>query len=469
MYKAMNFKMLSRWRIHLLLLAVLLASPVYAQNMPALVSLAKTGDWQRLETLLRDGFDPNIAYGDGSTALHWASYHNKLDAVTLLLGAGANVNAATDLGVTALWLAAENANAAISRELLQAGADPSIVLLSGESAVMIASQTGNAEVVRLLLEAGGDANTAVTRGQTALMWAASEGHSEAVVVLLEYGADVDARTALRTQYVKSEKEQDSHPDYKVWRDVGGNTALSFAAAGGNYAAAQLLIMGGSDTNGLSADGSSPAIMAVHGGNADLLNYLLNQGADADAAAGGHTALHAAVLRGNLAAVEVLLAHDADLEAVLLKSTPARRQSTDYNFHDALIGATPLWLAARFSEPLIMQALIDAGADTTSVNRVSYPAQRQGENYIAEEGDISLLMAAVGMGYRRLRMSWGTPERRAGQLEQSRESLVLDAVRIAVQAGVALEMRDAEGRTALDFATQRRYASVVSFLQLAAAE
>ena len=208
-------------------------------------------------------------------------------------------------------------------------------------------------------------------------------------------------------------------------------------------------------------------MAIHGGNAAALEYLLENGADIESNDSGHTALHAAVQRGNLDAVNILIEHGANLEAILEKPTPVRRQSTDYNFHDALIGATPLWLAARFSEPSIMEALLEAGAEPMTVNHMSYPAQRMLEHFIRDEGEIDLLMAAVGMGHPRLRVSWGTPERRAGQL-QDRESLVLDSVLVALAAGVKVTGKNADGQTALAFAKQRRYESVVNVLEAAGA-
>ena len=446
----------------LLIGTVLFAAQSYSQNMPTVVSMAKEADWENLEYLLEDGLNPNVVYGDGTTALHWASYHDSLSGTMSLLEAGADVNATTDLGVTPLWLAAENSSVSITKALLEAGADPSISLLSGETIVMTAAQSGNGDVVKALLAAGADPNAAVTRGQTALMWAAGRGYSDAIEALIEHGANVHARSVVRPQYVKSEKIQDSHPAYKYWIEQGGNTALMFAARSGDLQSAQLLIEAGSDVNDLSAFGTSPAMMAVHGGNSELLDYLLENGADPDLNGSGQTALHDAVLRGNPEAVKVLIKHGADLEAVLESPTPTRRQSTDYSFHDALIGATPLWLAARFSEPLIMEALVEAGADPMVVVDISYPAQRLGELYTANEGQINLVMAAVGLGHPRLRVSWGTPERRAGQL-QDRQSLVLDSVRVAVSAGADINARNMEGQSALAFAKQRRYASVVAFL------
>lgn len=451
-------------QVLLVLVSFMLVSPAFSQGMPAVVSLAKEQEWDRLETLLNDGINANAAYGDGTTALHWATYHDNPTAVRSLLAADANVNAITDLGVSALWLAAENGSLTITEQLLQAGADPDARLLSGETLVMTAAQSGNGAVVSALLKAGADPDAAVTREQTALMWAANRGHADAVAALVEYGADVHARSLVRRQYVKSEKEQDSNDVYKHWVQQGGNTALMFAARGGDVQSARTLLEAGARVNDVNAFGTSPLIMAVHSGNLALLELLLDSGANINGNDSGHTALHAAILRGNYYAVQLLLDRDADLESVVLKATPVRRQATDYNFHDALIGATPLWLAARFAEPEIMQALIDGGADPFFLHDMKYPGQRMGENFMVEEGKISILMAAVGMGHRRLRLSWWTPERRAGQLPRSREEFMLDAVSVALRAGVDPALANSDGETALTFAKARRYDAVAGLLE-----
>lgn len=450
-------------RLSAALCAALCSGLALAQTMPALLDSARGQDWQAVNTLLAQGVNPDTAWGDGSTALHWAAYHDDLSAAARLLEAGAVATVANDLGATPLWLAAENGSAAMTELLLAAGADPNRALFSGETPLMTATQAGDAQVLRLLLEAGADPDVAVTRGQTALMWAASRGNAGAVAVLLEHGADVEARSEVRRQYVKSEKEQDSHPAYKYWIEEGGSTALIMAARSGDPDSVRLLVEAGADIELSDAFGTSPLIMAVHGGSAEVVRYLLRQGADPDAEASGHTALHAAVLRGSPQIVAALLEFDADVEARLQRPTPARRQTTDYNFHDALLDATPLWLAARFTEPAIMHLLIDAGADPLVTKRVSYPAQRMGDNFMADEGEVSLLMAAVGMGHRRLRMSWGSPERRAGQTGLSHEDLVLAAARIAVAAGVDADLVDAEGISALDFARGRNLHRVGDYL------
>jgi ankyrin repeat protein len=232
---------------------------------------------------------------------------------------------------------------------------------------------------------------------------------------------------------------------------------------------QLLLDAGSDVNEVSAFGTSPAIMATHSGNIATLSAILEAGADPDSAVSGHTALHVAVLRGNNDAVKALLDHGASIDAKVECASPTRRQSEDYHFHETFVGATPLWLAARFREPDIMATLLAHGADPTVVNNVRYPdLTRDGQPTVVEEGDISVLMAALGMGNRRLAVSWGTQERRAGRIDTDTEALVYSAASLAIEAGAAIDLLDASKQSALSTAMARRYESVVRLLREAGA-
>ncbi len=140
-----------------------------------------------------------------------------------------------------------------------------------------------------------------------------------------------------------------------------------------------------------------------------------------------------------------------------RATPTRRQSLDYHLHPTWVGATPLWLAARFTEPSIMRLLLERGADPLVVHEVSYPTGDRETLRIQQEGGITLLMAAVGMGNRRLRRGFYQPPPR------ETESMTLEAVRIAVSAGVDVDAKDSSGRPAADAARARRYDDVVAFL------
>jgi ankyrin repeat protein len=74
-----------------------------------------------------------------------------------------------------------------------------------------------------------------------------------------------------------------------------------------------------------------------------------------------------------------------------------------------------------------------------------------------------LMAALGMGNRRLDVSWGTEERRAGRIDKDIEVLVYSAAKLAIEAGAAIDLTDASKQSALSTAKARRYDTVVDLL------
>jgi ankyrin repeat protein len=321
---------------------------------------------------------------------------------------------------------------------------------------MTASRSGNPEVVRLLLEHGGDPNGKGVRSQTALMWAASQGHAAVVRLLLEHGADVHARSDVWRQLWQADGGEVVHPTQHVWIDHGGLTPLLFAARVGDLASAKLLVEAGADVDDAAAYGTSATVSAAHAGNAALVRYLLEKGADPDAAGAGYTALHAALLRRSTEAVAALLEHGADPNAPLAAMTPTRRASDDIYFHPAWLGATPFWLAARFAMPEAMRLLARHGADPRATHHVDYwyTAAIFDGFHRDTQGETTSLMAAVGMGGGRGFVPPARPER---------EALMLDAAKVAVEAGVDVRAANANGRTAADAAAALGFQSIVDYL------
>lgn len=439
----------------LLLVGSLLGTGQPAQS-PTLVQAAKDADWRVVRILLEEGTEVDETASDGSTALHWASYWDEVGVAELLISRGANPSAANDLGATPLWSAGLNSSSSMVRLLLQAGADPDAALLLGETVLMTAARSGSADVVEQLLVAGANPNRASAREQTALMWAAAQGHSDAVELLLAHGAAVHVRTETWSELHKTDPAQASHPDYQMWVERGGNTALMFAIQSGDLSSTKLLVAAGANVNFESASGVSATTLAAHADHNLLVEFLLENGADPNVEAGGYRALHAAILRGNKASVEALLAFGADPNAPLRAPTTTRRQSLDFFFHPVFVEATPFWLAARFVQPEIMRALSNAGADPFFTHDVEYWRGVPPDFLWEDEGPTTALMAAVGMGGRVTR-GYTTPA------PHEREVRALEAVRIAVELGLDLEAQNSHGRTALEAAYNVRYDSIVDFL------
>ncbi len=352
--------MTTSWRRLILIgLPVLLMGAVDTGRTP-IVEAAKSGNKDALTALLQKKADVNAADPDGTTSLHWASYHDDLEAADLLILAGAKVNAATDLGVTPLWLASENGSSSMVRRLLEAGANPNLALLSGETPVMVAARSGSAAVVEELLAKGANVNAHGARGQTALMWAVSQQHPEVVKVLIGHHADLNLRSDVWSDVMAVPPH--GYLPYNKAIPHGGETALMFAARVGDLPSAKLLVAAGANVKDADAWGVSAVTLAAHSDFGEMVQFLLDKGADPNAAPNGFTALHEAIMRRDEKMVAALLDHGADANAPLKTWTPTRRSSDDAYFDPALVGDDARSGSLRkFVEPNVMRMLAKHGA------------------------------------------------------------------------------------------------------------
>jgi uncharacterized protein len=386
---------------------------------------------------------------DGSTPLLGASYRDDLDAATQLIRAGADVNAANDLGATPLWAACQNGSATMVRALLAAGANPNAALLKGETPLMMAARSGNPGVVEQLVSKGANPNARGPRGQTALMWAVSQKHPDVVRALLAHGADFRLRTETWKQMMAVPPH--GHPEYNREIPFGSDTALLFAARVGDLASAKLLVAAGADVNDADAWGVTATVLAAHSDYREVVEFLLEKGADPNLAAAGFTALHNAIMHRDEQMVSALLARGANPNTPLRTWTPTRRSSRDFHFTPAMVGATPLWIAARLNEPGIIRLLVKRGADPHFVHRATYvldSLERRTES-------ATTLMAAMGMG-------GPAPDWRR-QDGEDRQTRALETAKILVELGVDVQAANTDGRTALAAAKALHYDRVARFL------
>jgi ankyrin repeat protein len=309
---------------------------------------------------------------------------------------------------------------------------------------MQAARTGNTEAVELLLQHGARVDARERADdQTALMWAVTQRHPEVVRVLADHRADLHARSKVWRQRVLTCCERflgDSEGIVTI--DRGGFTPLLFAARLGEVASARVLIAAKADVDITAADGSSALALAALSGHPAVATLLLEHGADANASGAGYTALHAAVLRGDLELVNALVRHGANPDVRLANGTPTRRNeksfAPDWAFDRAWKGGTALWLAARFAEVDMMRALLGAGADIG----------------IAASNSTTPFMVAA--------QAESVPSRRGIQ-QAERERRAVEALEVAVAAGADINGTTDEGDTALHLAASKRLNTVVEYL------
>ena len=329
----------------------LAATGAAAQTLVA--DAAMNRDAAALRALLQKKADVNAAQVDGSTALHWAVYHDNLQAADLLIAAGANVKAVTREGVTPLSMATLYGSIPMVERLLKAGADAKERGPNGETMLMFAARKGNPRLVELFLTAGVDVNAAENlRKTTALMWAAEQQHPEAVRALLKAGANPAAKSgpaglprnymanrvnqksvqeaqerrkraaaAGRTYEQQLQLEQGQNrlrpafdqvqqppPDDDsevvvaglVGSGGGGLSALHLAAREGDIESARALLDGGADVNQVTEYAWTPLLTAINNRNYALASMLLDRGADPNIAnKGGWTPLYIATDNRNI--------------------------------------------------------------------------------------------------------------------------------------------------------------------------
>ena len=311
---------------------------------------------------------------------------------------------------------------------------------------MTAARSGDLQTVERLLEHGADINAAEhERGQTALMWAvADQQHVDVAHLLIENDADLHARTKVWYQLENTAGNTNTTGNFRMAH--GGSTPLLFAARNGDVETVRVLVEAGADVDDTAASGTSALVIAAHSGHGPLGSYLLEQGADPNAAGAGYAALHAAVLRSQVQLVEALLDHGADANAVVEHGTNGRRFSADYSIRHQLIGTNAFWLAAKYGELEILRTLAEHGADP----------------FVVPEGGMSALQAAIGMPGSSLE----SRRDRIGNSAQDpddEERRTLELARIVIDLGVDVNAADQRGNTALHDAVRKDFASVVELL------
>jgi ankyrin repeat protein len=235
---------------------------------------------------------------------------------------------------------------------------------------------------------------------------------------------------------------------------GGETALMFAARVGDLESARLLLDAGANVNDADAWGVSAVTLAAHSGFTALVEFLLDRGANPNHAEAGFAPLHEALMRRDTRMITALLNHGADPNIVLKTWTPTRRSADDFNFHPALVGTTPYWLAARFLQPDMMRLLVERGADPKFVHHITYIAEA-GFGQAERTETVTPLMAALGA----IRVQPWT-----GIDPRQRDTLLMATVKLAIDQGSDINLANNDGRTPLDAAKALKNDAVVKYLE-----
>jgi hypothetical protein len=217
------------------------------------------------------------------------------------------------------------------------------------------------------------------------------------------------------------------------------------AARGDLASTKTLLNAGADPSVAIPDwGGTALIIASTMGQAEIVQALLDKGADVQQRdSNSFTALHSAVRDSDygedreqrakaVATVKVLLAHHADPNARLHQEKPTVRSLTEVEFE----GATPIALAAEVNNLDAIKLLVAAGGDPT------IPTAK---------GTTPLILASGA----------ATDVQRARSIEE--RAMATDTARYLIDHGVDVKAAGQFGWTALHSASYQGITDLIEFL------
>jgi ankyrin repeat protein len=467
-----------------------------------------------VELLLANGANSNSCDFVGKTALMLAAEKGYLKIARTLIQKSANINDVenSNRGIvpdwmkglekniannsqlkTALIFAVENGHTKIVAELLTVCADVTIADRKNRLPIDIAIQEGYTEIVQLLQNAGAKAEIeSIESSPAALLGAAKQGNLDILKLALQAGIDPNT----------SELEATRNPRHK--------TALMFAAERGHQKIVEHLILAGVDINLSDRPGKklgkTPLMYAGESGHAEIVELLLRSGAIVDAQdKRGQTALYYAVESDRVEAVRVLLEFGADPHKKNWDSTPFERatystkeivalitnndrsqgsnvsskakeemlrsvscsgdlgivrelifQSVDLNAQQNN-GFTALMYAAARGNLDILQILLAAGADVNIKERSGATALSQA----AAWGHLEIVSLLLSAG---AEVNGIDNEEGSAPLINAICSGRIQIVKILLDAGANPNLRDENGKTAIEIAIEHQKLEIADFLR-----
>jgi uncharacterized protein len=251
--------------------------------------------------------------GGGLTPLVYAARENCIECAKTLVEAGADVNQRTFYGWTPLLVATQNRHYKLAQYFLEHGANPNTPNNGGWTPLYLATDNRNIE--------GGDYPVR----------APDMDHLDFIKLLIAKGANVNARIC-GTESTPEECTGDStetRTNFTMqWLFEDGATPFLRAAQSGDVELMKLLIAHGADPKIFTAHNVTPLAVASGIGwvegvtyewspeeNIEAVKMCLELGIDPNVADDeGRTALHGAAHKGRLEVIQMLVDHGANLNA-----------------------------------------------------------------------------------------------------------------------------------------------------------
>ena len=453
-------------------------------GVSALHLAAQSGDAATVVALIDAGADVDVAdEGAARTPLMFAAAFNRLDAMRVLIDAGADVSLETRVIDFVTRSREDTAEQRTRNRIAQAAKPPQPRGGRAPATGQRATAAAAAPATRGNQPPDPDdpPDTAATQAQATPPDPDDPPPATAGAVAA-VGLDPEPAPSNTPADPNVPRSQSSAEQIGM---QGGFTALHYAARDGRFDAAMLLLEAGANLDHRTGgDESTPMVVAIINGNFDLGMELLERGADPNM-----------VSEDGVGALFAVLNNEWQLRTWYPQPTASQQQKTSYldamrrlldagadpnqrtNAHlwyaafnagrmgVEFAGATPFWRAAYATDVAAMKLLVEYGADP-NIPTMKLASSRGGRgggdddpsgmDPVAPGGPhVHPLHAATGVGF-------GTS--RVGQQHRHVPGGWLPAVTyLVVELGVDVNVRDADGYSAVHNAASRGDNEVIELL------
>jgi ankyrin repeat protein len=279
----------------------------YADNTAAVLMAADIGCEKSLAYYLDKKSDVNLVTADGTTPLYKASQNGRINSVRLLLAAGALVNGDDKKGTTPLFIAAQFGHRKIVSILAEAGADLYKKNQWGQGVypLSIAADRGHKKTLELLIK-----KLKESSNYSALIF--QDLIKEALTQSILNGCSIQIIELILDQC------NESINNIKLKTIIGTVTPLHFAIQYANKTLVEFFISRGANVN-FSLTNETPLHAAIWRGELDVVAVLIQNGAlvnarNPDNSTSGQPPIVYAIYKENLPIIELLINSDADVQS-----------------------------------------------------------------------------------------------------------------------------------------------------------
>ena len=415
----------------------------------ALFDAVEDSDIQRIKSQLELGACIDAVDDVGFAVLHYATDAGQLEIVKSLINRGCDINKRSEISgrPTALHLAVGKDQKMIAQVLINGGADVnSREETYGNTVLSECAKFGKHWGVEMLLEQSSlDVGAKNNLGRPAILIAAQNGRVGVVRTLLKHYPhplpkdEKSGWTAVHLAVYNNESEVvklilERRPDEPLDSLAGdtGSSTLHLATREGNLEIVQLLLDGGADIHAQEKGGFTALQLAATWNFLSIAQLLLERGATCK------KALHYAAQYGHLEMADLLFSRGAELDAMAVMGTRGAKL-------EAVMG-TPLMYAAENGQLEMVMSLLNRGAN---IHAVPPGRPYMTAIYLAAQEDRS---AVVGFLIQRDADMNGPPGEQS-PLHAAARSSCLETARLLIDHGADMRKRAGYGLTPLHYAAQ----------------